>query len=84
MSKKRKIFILSALAAGIAIFFGRKRMKSKSEEASSGDWTPDADDTTDETAASDAAEDAESLGAESLAEDDSSEAAEEEAAETSG
>ena len=42
MGKKRKIFILSALAAGIAIFFGRKRMKSKSEEsAHEGDWTPD-------------------------------------------
>ena len=78
MGKKRKIFILSAIAAGIAIFFGRKRMKAKSEEASSGDWTPDAD----ETAASDAvaAEDAESP-----AEDDSSEAAaEEETAETTG
>lgn len=79
MGKKRKIFILSALAAGIAIFFGRKRMKAKSEEASSGDWTPDADDTADDTAASDAAEDAESP-----AEDDSSEAAEEEAADTTG
>ena len=78
MGKKRKIFILSAIAAGIAIFFGRKRMKAKSEEASSGDWTPDAD----ETAASDtaAAEDAESP-----TEDDSSEAAaEEETAETTG
>ena len=79
MGKKRKIFILSAIAAGIAIFFGRKRMKAKSEEASSGDWMPDAD----ETAASDAvaAEDAESP-----AEDDSSEAAaeEEETAETTG
>lgn len=79
MGKKRKIFILSALAAGIAIFFGRKRMKAKSEEAASGDWTPDADDASDETAASDTAEDAESP-----AEDDSSEAAEEETADTTG
>lgn len=44
MGKKRKIFILSALAAGIAVFFGRKRMKAKSEEAAhEGDWTPDDD-----------------------------------------
>lgn len=42
MGKKRKIFILSAMAAGIAIFFGRKRMKAKSEEVS-GDWMPDED-----------------------------------------
>lgn len=81
MGKKRKIFILSALAAGIAIFFGRKRMKAKSEEASSGDWTPDADDAADETAASDAAAAEDS---ESPAEDDSSEAAEEETADTTG
>lgn len=80
MGKKRKIFILSALAAGIAIFFGRKRMKAKSEEASSGDWTPDADDAADETAASEAAA---AEDAESPAEDDSSEA-EEETAETTG
>lgn len=81
MGKKRKIFILSALAAGIAIFFGRKRMKAKSEEVSSGDWTPDADDTAGETAASDAAA---AEDDESSAEDDSSEAAEKEAAETTG
>ena len=69
MGKKRKIFILSALAAGIAVFFGRKRMKAKSEEAAhEGDWTPDDD------AAHDAEHDAGHH-------DDAAEEAEEEAAE---
>ena len=78
MGKKRKIFILSAMAAGIAIFFGRKRMKSKSEETAAGDWTPDEDTTSDTV--SDTSND---TAAESSAESDSAEEAEE-AAETTG
>lgn len=74
MGKKRKIFILSAMAAGIAIFFGRKRMRSKSEDApAEGDWTPD-----EEAAPSDdsASADAESSD-DSAAEEDSEEESEE-------
>ena len=73
MGKKRKIFILSALAAGIAIFFGRKRMKAKSEEAAhEGDWTPDED-----TAPSDSSASADAEG--SATEEDSEEESEEKA-----
>ena len=86
MGKKRKIFILSAIVAGIAIFFGRKRMKAKSEEVVSGDWTPDTDEIAGEAVASGTAvvEDAESSAEDdsSSAEDDSSEAAEKKTAET--
>lgn len=75
MGKKRKIFILSAMAAGIAIFFGRKRMRSKSEDdaPAEGDWTPD-----EEAAPSDdsASADAESSD-DSAAEEDSEEESEE-------
>ncbi len=55
MGKKRKIFIFSALAAGIAVFFGRKRMKGKSEdtEGTEGEWTPDEDATSDADGSSD-------------------------------
>ena len=75
MGKKRKIFILSALAAGIAVFFGRKRMKAKSEEAAhEGDWTPD-DDAAHDTA------DAEAAEHDAGHHDDAAEEAEEEAAE---
>lgn len=60
MGKKRKIFIFSALAAGLAIFFGRKRrMKAKSEEAE-GEWTPDEDATSDADGSSDGSSDSSS------------------------
>lgn len=82
MGKKRKIFILSAMAAGIAIFFGRKRMKAKSEETAAGDWTPD-EDTASDAASDTVSDDASDAAAENSAESDSAEEAEE-AAETTG
>ena len=77
MGKKRKIFILSALAAGIAIFFGRKRMRSKADDAASeGDWTPE-EDAAEDTAPSDSSASADAEG--SAAEEDSEEESEEKA-----